>query len=236
MEFRPVMHSVCRAAARPSLLAGTRPSAALLRQRHRFSTSNQHPSEAAAAAQPRPTPPHQPAQSRVDLLRASLTPPQAHLPPRPPPIRSSNYAMPGQKTTAPHPVTPGSSAAGSTPFDDLTSVMRGDMENATSTMGIWHEGSFYGKHNYQPQAEPRLRPSTGRTMHVKGQVDVARAFRMLEKSIAQNGVRRDARMQRSHERPALKRKRQKRERWQVRFKTGMRATINRVMELKAQGW
>jgi small subunit ribosomal protein MRP21 len=114
-------------------------------------------------------------------------------------------------------------------------MMHGDMQNATSSMGLWVQDDFASKH-YQPEPELRLRPSRGRTVHVKGQVDVARAFRLLDKTVAQNAIKREARQQKSHERPALKRKRQKRERWQVRFKTGMRATIGRVMELKAQGW
>ena len=69
-----------------------------------------------------------------------------------------------------------------------------------------------------------------------GAVDVARSFRLLSVQVAQNKIRRDFQAQRFHERPGLKRKRLKSERWQRRFKKGFKETVRRVNELVKQGW
>jgi small subunit ribosomal protein MRP21 len=102
--------------------------------------------------------------------------------------------------------------------------------------------------DFQPNTQPkgdapvaprtflRLVPRTGRTVYVRSNVDVARSFKLLAVQVAQNGLRRDFYQQRFHERPGLKRKRLKSERWQKRFKRGFKATISRVRELTAQGW
>jgi len=82
----------------------------------------------------------------------------------------------------------------------------------------------------------RLNPSMGRHASVTTTVDVGRAFRIVEMSCGRNKVRGDAAKQRFHERPGLKRKRLQRERWRKRFQEGFRATVNRVKQLKHQGW
>lgn len=82
----------------------------------------------------------------------------------------------------------------------------------------------------------KLGPSTGRSVHVGAGIDVGRGFRLLEQSCARNGVRRDANMQRFHERGGLKRKRLRRERWRRKFLEGFKATVGRVKQLKNQGW
>ncbi|OTA58292.1 hypothetical protein K449DRAFT_424373 [Hypoxylon sp. EC38] len=81
----------------------------------------------------------------------------------------------------------------------------------------------------------RLVPRTGRTIHVGRTVDVARSFKLLSIQISQNKVPRDFQLQRFHERPGLKRKRLKSERWQKRFKKGFKACVSRVKELTKQG-
>jgi len=81
-----------------------------------------------------------------------------------------------------------------------------------------------------------LNPSTGRSVQIGVGVDVGRGFRLLEQSCARNGVRRDANTQRFHERPGLKRKRLRRERWRRKFLEGFKATVGRVKQLKNQGW
>ncbi|KAI0165937.1 hypothetical protein GGR57DRAFT_489382 [Xylariaceae sp. FL1272] len=91
----------------------------------------------------------------------------------------------------------------------------------------------------KPPAEKhhlRLVPRTGRTVHVSKGVDVARSFKLLAIQVAQNRVRNDFYKQRFHERPGLKRKRLKSERWQARFRRGFKATVARVRELNRQGW
>ncbi|KAL7627333.1 hypothetical protein AAE478_001525 [Parahypoxylon ruwenzoriense] len=91
---------------------------------------------------------------------------------------------------------------------------------------------------HQPPERPILRlvPRTGRTVHVGRNVDVARSFKLLALQIAQNKLRQDFQRQRFHERPGLKRKRLKSQRWQKRFKIGFKEAIKRVKELTRQGW
>ncbi|CAN8102766.1 unnamed protein product [Discula destructiva] len=87
----------------------------------------------------------------------------------------------------------------------------------------------------------RLRPVVGRTIDF-GKIrnpqnrDLARGLAMLNMSCKINRVNQDSKRQRFHERPGLKRKRQKSERWQKRFREGFQATCVRVSELARQGW
>ncbi len=87
-----------------------------------------------------------------------------------------------------------------------------------------------------PKPTMRLVPRLGRTVHVSKNVDVARSFKLLAIQVAQNRIRQDFQSQRYHERPGLKRKRLKSERWQRRFKRGFKETVRRVKELTGQGW
>lgn len=82
----------------------------------------------------------------------------------------------------------------------------------------------------------RLSPSTGKTVNIGGNVDVARGLRLLEMSCSRNKVRRDANRQRFHERTGLKKKRLRSERWRRRFMEGFKATVGRVKQLRKQGW
>ena len=84
----------------------------------------------------------------------------------------------------------------------------------------------------------RSRPAVGRTIEVlpdRG-VDVGRALRNLDMTCAVNRVRQDQLRQRFHERPGMKRKRLKSERWRKMFKQSFRATVYRVMEMRRKGW
>lgn len=84
----------------------------------------------------------------------------------------------------------------------------------------------------------KLGPSVGRTVAVdanKG-VDVGRAFRALDISVARNRVRSDFQRQRFHERGGLRRKRLKSERWRRRFKEGFRGMVKMVAKMRKQGW
>ena len=84
----------------------------------------------------------------------------------------------------------------------------------------------------------RLNSTTGRTIRLNPDrgVDAARAFRMLGMRLSQNSVRKDAQRQRFHERPGLRRKRLKSERWRKRFKEAFKGTVAKVVALKRQGW
>ena len=83
----------------------------------------------------------------------------------------------------------------------------------------------------------RSRPSVGRTFEViPEKVDFGRALKSLEISCAVNRVNKDLARQRFHERPGLKRKRLKSERWRKMFKESFRATVMRVKEMTRKGW
>ncbi|KAJ8127939.1 hypothetical protein O1611_g5698 [Lasiodiplodia mahajangana] len=96
-------------------------------------------------------------------------------------------------------------------------------------------GRLKNKAPIAPHTYLRMVPRTGRTVYVKNNVDVARSFKMLAMNVSQNKVARDFYLQKFHERPGMKRKRLKSERWRRRFKLGFKATISRVRELTAQG-
>ncbi|KAL9125280.1 MAG: hypothetical protein Q9217_005493 [Psora testacea] len=84
----------------------------------------------------------------------------------------------------------------------------------------------------------RSRPKVGRTIELdkaRG-MDFGRAMRQLNILCATNRVRADAMRQRFHERPGMKRKRLKSERWRKLFKEGFRATVGRVKEMRRKGW
>jgi small subunit ribosomal protein MRP21 len=83
----------------------------------------------------------------------------------------------------------------------------------------------------------KLGPSTGRTVEIGTKsVDIGRGFALLNMNCARNKVMRDLSRQRFHERPGLKRKRLRRERWRKRFMDGFQAAVKRVTVLKKQGW
>lgn len=71
-------------------------------------------------------------------------------------------------------------------------------------------------------------PSRGR--------DLGRAFRVLSALVARDRIKADFNKQKFHERPGLRRKRLKCERWRKKFKTGLIGTVARVQKLKSMGW
>ncbi|KAI9839205.1 MAG: hypothetical protein M1819_003198 [Sarea resinae] len=90
-----------------------------------------------------------------------------------------------------------------------------------------------------PAAPPmRLGPSLGRTVQVnpgKG-MDLGRSLRVLDINCNKNSVRTDASAQRFHERPGLRRKRLKSQRWRKKFKLGFQAMVSKVEEMRRKGW
>jgi len=83
-----------------------------------------------------------------------------------------------------------------------------------------------------------LGPSAGRriTVNLDRNMDVGRAFRTLESQCTRNSVRKDVMRQRFHERPGLKRKRLKSERWRRRFRAGFKGVVALVQKMRKQGW
>ena len=89
----------------------------------------------------------------------------------------------------------------------------------------------------EPEVYPRLNASTGRSivLNDRGR-DLVRGLSMLSSLVARNNIRRDFNQQRFHERPGLKRKRLKSERWRRNFKEGFSQAVGRVQELTRKGW
>ena len=81
----------------------------------------------------------------------------------------------------------------------------------------------------------KSRPSLGRTVEVKAS-GVAAALQTLEAECRRNNIRVDQKRQRFHERPGLKRKRLKSERWRKRFKIAFKANVQKVQEMRRKGW
>ncbi|KAL6717242.1 hypothetical protein ACLMJK_005157 [Lecanora helva] len=84
----------------------------------------------------------------------------------------------------------------------------------------------------------RSRPAVGRTVEInlERDMDLGRALRTLEMQCAVNRVRSDLARQRFHERPGIKRKRLKSERWRKLFRESFRTTVGRVKQMRRKGW
>jgi hypothetical protein len=82
----------------------------------------------------------------------------------------------------------------------------------------------------------RLTPQIGRTITLGPGIDLIRGIRLLEHSCIRNRVRGDFNRQRFHERPGLRRKRLKSMRWRKNFMISFRHTVDRVKQLRLQGW
>lgn len=84
----------------------------------------------------------------------------------------------------------------------------------------------------------RSRPSVGRTVEINPErgVDLGRGLQKLEVTCYLNNVRIDAARQKFHERPGLKRKRLKSERWRKKFQIGFRHVVGKVKVMRRKGW
>ncbi|OAA66811.1 Ribosomal protein S21 [Niveomyces insectorum RCEF 264] len=178
-------------------------------------------------------------------------------PPRSPAERSPSHSgntttttpswPPNRSSTGQPQLTPGDAAPSADPLRDLYAA------DNPAQWALLSGDDFYKRHmadggvgdglassssSSSARNVPRLvlKPVTGRTVFVGGHVDLARAFQRLNVMVRGSGVQADFRRQRFHERPGLKRKRLRSERWRERFKRGFRATVQRVRELTRQGW
>ena len=84
----------------------------------------------------------------------------------------------------------------------------------------------------------RSSPSVGRAIEVVPErgMDVGRALKSLHRLCLRNKVAADFRSQKFHERPGMKRKRLKSQRWRSQFKASFHATVLRVKEMRRKGW
>lgn len=165
----------------------------------------------------------------LSTTRPLLAERPSSLPPRPQPAAKTSWIdLPTTRSKAtPDPTPIGNPFAGED-GDDILSKWNLDINDFKATNNL--------PTKKRPVEMRNLRPSTGRTIERSSHVDVARAFKLLNQVCQQNQVAKDFSKQRFHERPGLKRKRLKSERWRYRFKVGFRATVQRVSELRAQGW
>jgi len=136
-------------------------------------------------------------------------------PPRPPPPTSENIKGSTAKRFA----------------GDLRSINKGEMQQ-------WTPDEFFDdyKNDLRKEIKLRLTPQLGRTINTNRTTTPARAIARLDALVRRNQVRAELRRQKFHERPALRRKRQWRERANDRFRGGVRAVISRTMELRQMGW
>jgi hypothetical protein len=83
-----------------------------------------------------------------------------------------------------------------------------------------------------------LTARTGRTIDVDPgkNNDLGTRMRQLDMLCARNSIRADFNKQRFHERPGMKRKRLKSQRWRIRFKNEFKKTVMRVQQLRKKGW
>ncbi|KAI1177909.1 hypothetical protein F4777DRAFT_152768 [Nemania sp. FL0916] len=146
---------------------------------------------------------------------------------RKPQSKAYNLAYGGHDNVA------GGTTAGEHPGDGHAKAnLDLDIGDISNTKPAQHEN----KAPKAPKVSLRLVPRTGRTVFVRHNVDVAKAFGQLSKSVAFNRIPQQLREQRFHERPGMKRKRLRSERWQKKFTQGFKATVSRVRYLTRQGW
>lgn len=67
-------------------------------------------------------------------------------------------------------------------------------------------------------------------------MNVGQGLRKLNRLLLENNVKSDLRNQRFYERPGLRRKRLKSERWRRRFKDMFHNIVRRVDAMRKQGW
>ncbi|KZL65899.1 ribosomal protein s21 [Colletotrichum tofieldiae] len=164
------------------------------------------------------------------------------------PPRSGSRSASAEQTSKPAPTVPtqtpppppSSDAAASEskkPGSPFTYDATSDAFDISKIIAM-ESDEFLKKHYPTGQQEPplRTRPSTGRTVHLTSNVDLVKALKQLDFQTKKNKTRRMFQLQRFHERPGKKRKRLNSERWRARFKDGFKATVQRVQELKNQGW
>ena len=170
-------------------------------------------------------------------------PPNAAMPPPPPPPPSTSAAA-DPSTSAKQPQHAYDAAAPNPPgYFDVGKILDTDVNKVLSTFASKYAESLSSSKD--PMAQPRVHTAavTGRTVFLEGGGYIPgaahspmHAFTMLRRVLKEGQIKTLYHRQRFHERPGLRRKRLKMERWRKRFKNGFKATTVRVAELKRQGW
>ncbi|KAM0263001.1 hypothetical protein ACHAQJ_001379 [Trichoderma viride] len=159
--------------------------------------------------------------------KAGFTPP----PPPPPPAAESTSPSSAEKSTSPFPYT---AADSSNPFNfDIAEIVAARSAAYGQSLNVG-----------DPLLRPKVRTEavSGRTVFIADRLSPtsaptpAVAIRVLDRMCRDQKVRNKYHSQKFHERKGLKKKRLRSQRWRARFKTGFKAAVSKVLELKKQGW
>lgn len=191
---------------------------------------NYAPSEPAQPPKAK-TPPvstEQPQSSRSPAPQAPES--GAHVPPPPPPPAMSTSESAESQEKQSHAYD----AVGLKPITiDIASIISEKSATYARTHGVSN-----------PMDKPKVRAKAvaGRTVFIQDRLTPTSAptpmvaLRVLDKMCRDQKIKNKFHSQKFHERKGLKKKRLRSQRWRSRFKTGFKAAVNRVMELKKQGW
>ena len=156
------------------------------------------------------------------------------MPPPPPPPPPPSAALSPSETVESKPDHPYTAANASTPLNlDIASIIADKAAAYGRTLGVG-----------DPLTRPKVRAKAvaGRTVFVKDRLTPTSAptpmvaLRVLDRMCRDQKIRTKYHSQKFHERKGLKKKRLRSQRWRGRFKTGFKAAVSRVLELKKQGW
>ena len=108
-------------------------------------------------------------------------------------------------------------------------------EDLANVIGGTGQGGLHAR--LEAPLPMRMDPFMGRAVVVNRTAQpLARALGLLNTVLKSNMVRKQVNMQKFHERPGLKRKRLKSERWRQRFMVSFRHVVGKVRQMKSQGW
>lgn len=193
-----------------------------------FTPPTPAPKPAAAAAAPKPQAEKAPAST------ADFVPPP---PPPPPPADSASPSASSEKSSSSSSSStqfPYTAADSSAPFNfDIAEIVAARSAAYGQSLNVG-----------DPLLRPKVRTEavSGRTVFIRDRLSPtsaptpAVAIRVLERMCREQKVRNKYHSQKFHERKGLKKKRLRSQRWRARFKTGFKAAVSKVMELKKQGW
>jgi hypothetical protein len=170
--------------------------------------------------------------SATSNRKAGFTPP----PPPPPAAESaspssSEQPSSAENSTSPFPYT---AADSSNPFNfDIAEIVAARSAAYGQSLNVG-----------DPLLRPKIRTEavSGRTVFIMDRLSPtsaptpAVAIRVLDRMCRDQKVRNKYHSQKFHERKGLKKKRLRSQRWRARFKTGFKAAVSKVLELKKQGW
>lgn len=93
-------------------------------------------------------------------------------------------------------------------------------------------------HQFHPRRVRTLqsRPSLGRIVEIDSKVDIGKSLSILKKLVRTQNIKNDQQRQRFYERPGVRRKRLRRERWRARFKENFHNAVEKIKAMRRMGW